>query len=65
MGVQALRLTKKSGETQDLVTWEQLTDEARDALSEFDFESDPSISMVVMPLKDDVFRSILKDSYPF
>ncbi|KAG3093002.1 hypothetical protein PI124_g16868 [Phytophthora idaei] len=64
IGVQALRLTKKSGKTQDLITWEQLTDEARDALSEFDFESEPS-SKVVMPLKDDEFASILNDSYPF
>ncbi|KAF1795073.1 Riboflavin synthase-like beta-barrel [Phytophthora cactorum] len=42
IGVQAPRLTKKSGKTQDPITWEQLTDEARDAISEFDFESEPS-----------------------
>ncbi|KAI9985120.1 hypothetical protein PInf_004429 [Phytophthora infestans] len=65
MGVQALQLTKKLGETQDLITWEQLTDEACDALTEFDFESDPSRAMVVMPLGDDNFTPILKDSYPF
>ncbi|KUF85270.1 hypothetical protein AM588_10000864 [Phytophthora nicotianae] len=69
---QALRLTKKSGGTQDLVTWEQLTDEARDALSKFDFDADTSDAIffssgatVVMPLEDGVFTSILEESYPF
>ncbi|ETN14655.1 hypothetical protein PPTG_22174 [Phytophthora nicotianae INRA-310] len=64
-GIQALRLTKKSGETQDLITWEQLTDEARDALSDFSFESSESREWVVMPLRDSAFKVLLKNSYPF
>eukprot|EP00644_Phytophthora_capsici_P006524 jgi/Phyca11/118674/e_gw1.36.305.1 len=62
---QAIRLTKKEGEAQDLITWEQLTQEARTALSEADFKAESTFSKVVMPLKDDVFSSILKKAYPF
>ncbi|OWZ18188.1 Necrosis inducing protein NPP1 [Phytophthora megakarya] len=65
MGKQALQLTKTEGETQDLITWEQLTDEARNNLNEFDFESKWSFSKVVMPLKDEEFTKKLKKAYPF
>ncbi|OWZ00956.1 Necrosis inducing protein NPP1 [Phytophthora megakarya] len=65
MGKQALQLTKKEGETQDLIAWEQLTDEARNSLSEFDFESSWSFSEVVMPLKDEEFTAKLKKACPF
>ncbi|OWZ18187.1 Necrosis inducing protein NPP1 [Phytophthora megakarya] len=64
-GKQTLQLTTKEGETQDLITWEQLTDEARKSLSEFDFNSKWSFSNVVMPLKDDEFTDKLNDGYPF
>ncbi|GMF35969.1 unnamed protein product [Phytophthora fragariaefolia] len=64
-GKQAIQLTTKEGETQDLITWEQLPDTARSALSQADFESKWSFSKIVMPLKDDVFTSKLKKAYPF
>ncbi|GMF12903.1 unnamed protein product [Phytophthora lilii] len=60
-----VRLTKKSGDTQDLITWEQLTDEARTALSEADFDVDWSTRKVVMPFDDEVFTDKLKKAYPF
>ncbi|GMF29534.1 unnamed protein product [Phytophthora fragariaefolia] len=62
---QGLRLTSKIGEFQDLIQWEQLTDEARTALSEADFNIDGGKPAVQMPLKDDVFQQKLVDGYPF
>ncbi|KAK1942620.1 hypothetical protein P3T76_006119 [Phytophthora citrophthora] len=64
-GKMAIQLTKKEGETQDLITWEQLTDEARTVLSGAAFEAESTFSKIVVPLKDDVFSSILKEAYPF
>ncbi|ETM37507.1 hypothetical protein L914_15941 [Phytophthora nicotianae] len=62
---QAVQLTDESGEIQDLITWEQLTDQARAALSEFDFNIKWAYVDMVMPLKDDVFSTILEESFPF
>ncbi|KAE8966745.1 hypothetical protein PR001_g28304 [Phytophthora rubi] len=62
---QGVRLTTKSGDTQDLITWEQLTDEARTALSDADFDVNWSLKKVVMPLKDDAFTEKLKKAYPW
>ncbi|KAE8898595.1 hypothetical protein PF005_g29176 [Phytophthora fragariae] len=64
-GKQGVRLTTKSGGTQDLITWEQLTDEARTALSDADFDVNWSLRKVVMPLKDDAFTERLEKAYPF
>ncbi|EGZ08278.1 necrosis inducing-like protein NPP1 type [Phytophthora sojae] len=62
---QGVRLTTKSGDQQDLITWEQLTDEARTALSDADFDVNWSLKNVVMPLKDDALRERLEKAYPF
>ncbi|GMF15999.1 unnamed protein product [Phytophthora lilii] len=62
---QGIELTTDSGDTQDLITWEQLTDEARTALSEADFGVDWSLTEVVMPMSDDAFTDKLKKAYPF
>jgi len=62
---QAIRLTTKEGETQDLVTWEPLTEQARTALTDADFDVSYSLKKVVMPLADDAFAERLKKSYPF
>ncbi|KAE8898635.1 hypothetical protein PF007_g22526 [Phytophthora fragariae] len=62
---QGVRLTTKSGDTQDLITWEQLTDEAWTALSDADFDVNWSLKKVVMPLKDDAFTEKLKQAYPW
>ncbi|POM77977.1 NPP1-like protein [Phytophthora palmivora] len=49
------KLTKKNGEKQDLITWEQLTDEAREALSEFELnvEKDEK-KFAQVPFKDEI-----------
>ncbi|KAG6623571.1 NPP1-like protein [Phytophthora cinnamomi] len=61
-----LRFTELEGQTQDLITWEQLTDEARDALTNANFDSLVIKTMgKQMPLKDDVFYARLKDAWPF
>uniref|UniRef100_H3GF80 Necrosis inducing-like protein NPP1 type n=1 Tax=Phytophthora ramorum TaxID=164328 RepID=H3GF80_PHYRM len=62
MGV---KLTTKEGEMQDLITWEQMTEEARTALTDADFDVDWSVRKVVMPMSDDVFMTKLKKAYPF
>jgi hypothetical protein len=61
-----LRFTEQEGKSQDLITWEQLTDEARDALSEAKFDS----YLIkrkgrAMPLMDSVFHDRLEDAWPF
>ncbi|RLN71184.1 hypothetical protein BBJ29_009563, partial [Phytophthora kernoviae] len=62
----SLRLTEDTGETQDLIQWDQLTDAARESLSSFDFdESLLNLDKIKMPLKDGVFTDKLKRSYPF
>ncbi|KAG6623725.1 necrosis inducing-like protein NPP1 type [Phytophthora cinnamomi] len=60
-----VRTTTKTGETQDLITWEQLTDQARTALTDADFDVDWSFRKVVMPMSDDVFTEKLNKAYPF
>ncbi|ETI54141.1 hypothetical protein F443_03018 [Phytophthora nicotianae P1569] len=62
---QGVRLTKKSGDTQDLITWEQLSKQARTALSEADFDVQWTLKKVVMPLKDGAFTDRLQKAYPF
>ncbi|CEG43310.1 NLP-like protein [Plasmopara halstedii] len=53
----ALKFTVKLGETQDLITWEQLSHEARKALA-LDYKSDT-------PLQDYRFDGLIKEAYPF
>ncbi|CEG42318.1 NLP-like protein [Plasmopara halstedii] len=56
-----LELTKRVGEFQDLITWEQLSDEARAALSNFhrlEKRANP-------PIQDKLFYEVLEKSYPF
>ncbi|KAG1702254.1 hypothetical protein DVH05_010044 [Phytophthora capsici] len=61
-----LRFTTHVGETQDLITWEQLTVEAREALSNAEFDSGLiKTTRREMPLKDGVFEKRLKDAWPF
>ncbi|ETM53700.1 hypothetical protein F442_02971 [Phytophthora nicotianae P10297] len=61
-----LRFTDLEGETQDLITWEQLTEEARDALSNAKFQRGLIKRLRGdMPLKDGVFEKRLEDAYPF
>ncbi|GMF12909.1 unnamed protein product [Phytophthora lilii] len=52
---QALQLTKESGEFQDLITWGQLTVEARNVLNGDAFDVKYFFSTFKMPLKDEVF----------
>ncbi|GMF54059.1 unnamed protein product [Phytophthora fragariaefolia] len=59
-----VRTTTKTGETQDLIIWEQLTEEARTGLSDADFGVEGSFK-VVMPMLDDVFEDKLQNAYPF
>ncbi|KAL4166276.1 hypothetical protein KRP22_013541 [Phytophthora ramorum] len=61
-----LQFTQEEGEFQDLITWEQLTEEARDALSTADFDG-PLFKKKKrkMPLKDGIFEFRLKDAWPF
>ncbi|EEY67232.1 NPP1-like protein [Phytophthora infestans T30-4] len=62
-----LQFTQLEGETQDLITWEQLTDEARDGLSDAEFNTGLFFKRTrrEMPLKDGVFEKRLIDAYPF
>ncbi|KAG3099738.1 hypothetical protein PI124_g15087 [Phytophthora idaei] len=61
-----LRFTEFDGESQDLITWEQLTDEARDALSNAKFNSWVFKKLRrEMPLKNGVFEKRLEDAWPF
>ncbi|KAG3029803.1 hypothetical protein PC123_g11869 [Phytophthora cactorum] len=61
-----LRFTELDGESQDLITWEQLTDEARDALSNAKFNSWVFKKLRrEMPLKDGVFEKRIEDAWPF
>nr|P9WER9.1 RecName: Full=NLP effector protein 10; AltName: Full=Nep1-like protein 10; Flags: Precursor [Plasmopara viticola]UVH27393.1 NEP1-like protein 10 [Plasmopara viticola] len=56
-----LELTDRAGDFQDLVTWEQMTDEARAALSTFhrpEHAANP-------PLQDKRFYEVLEKAYPF
>ncbi|ETL86342.1 hypothetical protein L917_14222, partial [Phytophthora nicotianae] len=60
VGNQSLSFTRKWGKTKR----EQLTDEARDSLGMFDFQPESSQVNVAMPLKDGVFLSNLRETYP-
>ncbi|OWZ05480.1 Necrosis inducing protein NPP1 [Phytophthora megakarya] len=61
-----LRFTERTGQTYDLITWDQLTTEARTALSEAKFHDGLIESFSrKMPLKDGVFEKRLKDAWPF
>ncbi|OWY99136.1 Necrosis inducing protein NPP1 [Phytophthora megakarya] len=63
-----LQLTEERGEFQDLITWEQLTDEARDALSDAEFGGWLMSKLTTkrdMPLKDGIFEERLEDAWPF
>ncbi|GMF41014.1 unnamed protein product [Phytophthora lilii] len=62
---QGLRVTTELGDKQDLIQWDQLTHEARESLSETNFDIDEAVMPVVMPLKDGVFQQQLNSSYPF
>ncbi|CEG44165.1 NLP-like protein [Plasmopara halstedii] len=56
-----LKLTEKVGELQTLITWEQLTDEARAALSSVHY----SDWRMESPIQDKWFRPMLSSAYPF
>jgi hypothetical protein len=58
LGTTALQLTSDSGETQDLIQWDQLSELARHSLDHTDWG-------VKMPLKDGVFEEILDKAWPF
>ncbi|ETM39505.1 hypothetical protein L914_14351 [Phytophthora nicotianae] len=60
VGNQSLSFTRKWGKTKR----EQLTDEARDSLGMFDFQPESSQVNVAMPLKNGVFLSNLRETYP-
>ncbi|KAK1942618.1 hypothetical protein P3T76_006117 [Phytophthora citrophthora] len=64
-GKLAVGLTTKEGETQELITWEQLTDEARTGLTDANFDVDWSFRKAIMPMADEVFTDKLKKNYPF
>ncbi|CEG44167.1 NLP-like protein [Plasmopara halstedii] len=57
----ALDLTEKSGEKEDLITWEELTPEARAALSSVKRTEATANS----PLQDNKFFSLLEKAYPW
>ncbi|ETL32910.1 hypothetical protein F441_14917 [Phytophthora nicotianae CJ01A1] len=61
-----LQFTTISGESQDLITWEQLTDKARYALANAEFDTGFfKKKRRNMPLKDDRFEKGLEDAWPF
>ncbi|EGZ08266.1 necrosis inducing-like protein NPP1 type [Phytophthora sojae] len=64
LGAQVVGLTEDYGEIQDLITWEQLTVEARTALSEANFHVDGGVREVVVPIKDGQFEKTLESAYP-
>ncbi|OWZ09124.1 Necrosis inducing protein NPP1 [Phytophthora megakarya] len=65
-GDTAVKYTEEKGEFQDLITWNQLTPAARDALSNTDWDETPfNVARVKMPMKDGVFMEKLNGAYPF
>ncbi|KAG6944494.1 hypothetical protein JG688_00017048 [Phytophthora aleatoria] len=54
-----LNETKKTGETQDLIMWNQLTDAARSALQWTDFNG------LSAPIGDGKFDELIENAYPF
>ncbi|RLN56669.1 hypothetical protein BBJ29_001054 [Phytophthora kernoviae] len=55
----ALESTSKSGEFQDLIMWDQMTDAARTALNDADFDK------ANVPMKDGSFVGKLDKAWPF
>lgn len=56
-----LKLTTDKGESQDLITWDQMTEEARTALSEANFDKHLfKRKNTKVPFKDGVFTDKLK-----
>ncbi|KAG2819151.1 hypothetical protein JG687_00007292 [Phytophthora cactorum] len=65
-GNTAVKYTEETGEFQDLITWNQLSDLARDSLSNTDWDETPlNVALLKMPMKDGVFMKKLKSAYPF
>ncbi|EEY56775.1 NPP1-like protein [Phytophthora infestans T30-4] len=62
---QGLRLTKKKGDIQDLIQWEQLPKAAQTALNDADFDTDKAKTPVVVPFNDNYFQEKVAASYPF
>lgn len=54
-----LSITNKGGDTQDLVMWDQMTNEARDALNQASFGE------ANVPFNDWKFENNLKSGYPW
>ncbi|KAF4035803.1 Necrosis inducing protein (NPP1) [Phytophthora infestans] len=62
----AVKYTEDAGEFQDLITWDQLSDLARDALVKTDWDETLfNVARVKMPMKDGVFVEKLNGAYPF
>ncbi|CAI5727644.1 unnamed protein product [Hyaloperonospora brassicae] len=60
------QFTTEDGKEQDLITWDQLSENARSALNEVLWgELPPWAPSSKMPLSDDEFESHLKQSWPF
>ncbi|OWZ15062.1 Necrosis inducing protein NPP1 [Phytophthora megakarya] len=61
-----VRVTTKEGEYQDLITWDQLPDAARDALANTDWDTTILNAYGArMPLKDSTFTKKLEQAWPF
>ncbi|KAF1795056.1 Necrosis inducing protein [Phytophthora cactorum] len=62
----ALQLTKEAGETQDLITWDQLTVAARDTLNSDALDGNVWLTNKdEVPFKDSIFMKRLEDAFPF
>ena len=61
------QFTTEDGKEQDLITWDQLSVNARSAFNEVAWGSAgaPGADSLKMPLSDDDFESHLKQSWPF
>ncbi|KAG6623920.1 necrosis inducing-like protein NPP1 type [Phytophthora cinnamomi] len=65
-GKTGLQLTENTGEFQDLITWEQMTEEARKALSEADFDGHwRERKDTDVPFIDSEFTENLKKAWVF
>ncbi|KAF1784481.1 Necrosis inducing protein [Phytophthora cactorum] len=63
-GRQGLSCVEETGESQDLITWGQLTEKARNTLNTYEFY--PYVGeMGIVPLKDEVFNGLLNATWPF
>ncbi|OWZ17515.1 Necrosis inducing protein NPP1 [Phytophthora megakarya] len=61
-----VRVTEKEGGYQDLITWDQLPDAARDALASTVWDLTPmSLYGTEMPLKDGELTMTLEKAWPF